>query len=183
MSLNWNLTGIKNYEHLCWREDGNGEKTMNPVTHSLIFATMAVDMGEITEKNWKEFWTRIFAWERIHGPYLRVKKTTWAVVDDKNYVAYDDEDIAIRGMKLIQSNGGQARVVSGEETEDRYLTPEDVYNHIGLRANVSEVSKAKYKTKIDRVMRDIADRHLRAFEEPKAGVEAMSESVRKGGES
>jgi hypothetical protein len=31
---------------------------MSPVTHALIFVTMSVDIGHITEKNYLEFYTR-----------------------------------------------------------------------------------------------------------------------------
>lgn len=47
MSLNWDATKAEHWEDL---EPQKQE--------SLIFATMAVDMGEITEKNYEEFFKR-----------------------------------------------------------------------------------------------------------------------------
>lgn len=47
MSLNWNATKIKGWDEV----DPNKRE-------SLIFATMFVDMGEITEKNHEEFYER-----------------------------------------------------------------------------------------------------------------------------
>jgi hypothetical protein len=47
MSLNWNATKV----------EGWGEIPVNK-QESLIFATMFVDMGEITEKNHEEFYER-----------------------------------------------------------------------------------------------------------------------------
>lgn len=47
MSLNWDATKAEHWEDLDWDKK-----------ESLIFATMAVDMGEITEKNYEEFFKR-----------------------------------------------------------------------------------------------------------------------------
>lgn len=41
------------------------------VTESLIFATMAVDMGSITEANVTEFAERLAAWQILNGGILR----------------------------------------------------------------------------------------------------------------
>lgn len=75
MSLNWNLSAIKDNESLCWvnkgpGEDGEDEHEMHPVTHALIWATMAVDLGEITEKNWQEFWARVAVHEEVCGAFI-----------------------------------------------------------------------------------------------------------------
>jgi hypothetical protein len=56
MSLNWNLKDIVDFEKVCWQED----KSINPITEGLVFRTMAVSLGEITEKNANEFWERSF---------------------------------------------------------------------------------------------------------------------------
>lgn len=66
MSLNWNLSKIKDHETVCWV----GEE-MNPVTHSLLFSTMIVDMGEITEKNVDEFYFRTKVSSKVGGPPMR----------------------------------------------------------------------------------------------------------------
>lgn len=47
MSLNWDATKAEHWEELDWDKK-----------ESLVFATMAVDMGEITEKNYEEFFKR-----------------------------------------------------------------------------------------------------------------------------
>jgi hypothetical protein len=41
------------------------------ITESLIFATMAVDMGSITEANVTEFAERLAAWQILNGSILR----------------------------------------------------------------------------------------------------------------
>jgi hypothetical protein len=55
MSLDFRLTAIEGWETLCRKEDGS----LNPVTENLIFATMSVGLGEITEKNHVEFYLRL----------------------------------------------------------------------------------------------------------------------------
>lgn len=73
MSLNWNLTNVKNNNELCFvetgevKEDGSPVKRMNPVTETIIFMTMTVDIGLITEKNYKEFFRRAFAYQSMFG--------------------------------------------------------------------------------------------------------------------
>ena len=56
MSLNWNIKDIVNYKKVCWQED----QSINPITEGLVFRTMTVSLGEITEKNANEFWERSF---------------------------------------------------------------------------------------------------------------------------
>jgi hypothetical protein len=51
---------------------------MYPDTQSIIFTTMSVGLGEITEKNWLEFYARMNIIERLGGytpiPPERVKE-------------------------------------------------------------------------------------------------------------
>ena len=71
MSLNFNLTKIKNSKTVCYRPVEDGDYEMHPVTHAIIFATMAIGMGEITEKNHEEFFDRISKWEKVGGAFLQ----------------------------------------------------------------------------------------------------------------
>jgi len=57
MSLDYELGEIANYKEVCYTGEP-GERKMSPVTHALIFRTMGVDIGHITEKNYLEFYTR-----------------------------------------------------------------------------------------------------------------------------
>lgn len=61
MALNWNLERINNNDRLCWSKSGKkaDERTMNPVTYFLIWATIPVGMNEITAKNADEFIERM----------------------------------------------------------------------------------------------------------------------------
>lgn len=60
MSLNWNISNCKNWESL--KEDGEWYKTEH-----MIFATMAIDMYEITEDNVAEFYARLLVVGKISG--------------------------------------------------------------------------------------------------------------------
>ena len=63
MSLDFRLDEIVGYRTLCWRDD----KTMNPVTENLIWATMNVGIGHIRADNVNEFFTRLQITEFVYG--------------------------------------------------------------------------------------------------------------------
>ena len=62
MSLDYNLTKLP--ERL-WKNEKEW-----PITSALIWLTLLIGIGEITEKNWIEVAARIAFYERIHGSYL-----------------------------------------------------------------------------------------------------------------
>ena len=75
MSLNYDLGEIKNYDDLCWLpdevgEDGKKTFSLNPVTRALTFHSSSIGMGEITKKNWKEFFIRVALYEAVEGASL-----------------------------------------------------------------------------------------------------------------
>lgn len=72
MSLDWDLSAIKDHETLCWLPDPNGNDgvMLNPITHAIILSTLNVGIGEITEWNALEFYTRLSMAERVYGPML-----------------------------------------------------------------------------------------------------------------
>ena len=65
MSLDYNLTAIPD-ENYRW-QDGAGDWHWHDNVQSIIFSTMAVDMGEITEANLDEYWRRYRLWNRAMG--------------------------------------------------------------------------------------------------------------------
>lgn len=72
MSLDWKIDQIKDYKKVCWVKDGKDKEgkqlfRLHPATATLIWATMMIGIHEITEKNYKEFFTRISLEERING--------------------------------------------------------------------------------------------------------------------
>lgn len=54
MALRWNLDAIKDKETICFNGD-----YLNPLTEGLIWATILVGMGTITEENAEEFYHRL----------------------------------------------------------------------------------------------------------------------------
>lgn len=61
MALTWDATAVRDFDQLTDDERVTRE--------ALIFATMAVGMGEITEDNAQEFYTRLSFWEKVNGAY------------------------------------------------------------------------------------------------------------------
>lgn len=79
MALRWELGAIENWEHVCLvtaKDDmpdqgvKKGDEILNPLTHVLIWATIGVGIGQLSEKNADEFYARLALLERLDGPYL-----------------------------------------------------------------------------------------------------------------
>jgi len=86
MALTYDLSTIKDYKTVCFDEGEDGG--MKPATHSIIFATMAVGIGDLTEKNAPEFYARLHLYERMVGAFL-VKMDDGKRVD----VPFTPEDV------------------------------------------------------------------------------------------
>jgi hypothetical protein len=114
MSLNWNIENVK----ADWKSDD-----VWPITDALIWATMSVGMNEITNSNWREFYSRAYMIQTIHGGWIIEKGKT------------------------------------------RFVTPQEVKDHIGLYTNATNYTAAKFKSNIDRRMREYANQHLRMADE------------------
>ena len=87
MALNWNIEHTKHQpRYIKGVENSMGgfrlprpddkpediEDFLNPVINAIIWATIAVDMGRITEKNWKEFYRRMRMLDIVEGrPYFQ----------------------------------------------------------------------------------------------------------------
>ena len=67
MSLNWSVLKIEDYEELMLKgTDKDGEyEHVNPVTDGIVWMTLIVDIGRITEENWKEFYLRVKMYEAL----------------------------------------------------------------------------------------------------------------------
>lgn len=63
MALNWNVENCKNYKQLI-------EEPNWVITNALIWATMAVRLGEITKHNVDEFHRRLNLIEKKNGTFL-----------------------------------------------------------------------------------------------------------------
>ncbi len=60
MSLDFNLREIPNHREMCWNGDN-----LAPITHNLVWATIGVGLGAITEKNLPEWLFRLEFLNRI----------------------------------------------------------------------------------------------------------------------
>jgi hypothetical protein len=65
MPLTWNVRKIKNYEEVT--TDPDNPKKWHPLTEAFVWYSYVIGMHEITEKNYEEFFTRIFIEERTIG--------------------------------------------------------------------------------------------------------------------
>jgi hypothetical protein len=120
MSLNWSIGKIKNHDEVClqshtgtkqemesmvsevsitgpsweWKEGSREAEItrLHPRTHVLIMASMTIGMGEITEGNWQEFYTRIYTVEKLYGALL---------YENKEPAPFKPEDVMMHiGLKL-----------------------------------------------------------------------------------
>lgn len=64
MSLDWNVANVKDYDTVCL-EEFKGGKRLQKLTHDLIWATILVGLGTITEKNVEEWLIRLHALHKV----------------------------------------------------------------------------------------------------------------------
>ena len=78
MSLNWDLTAVKDRRAVCFKEAYEHEKygDMKSGSYQLIELTMIVGINKITEANHDEFFIRLRMYERVSGLCL------WTTDDD-----------------------------------------------------------------------------------------------------
>jgi len=103
MSLDYDLTEIEDSASVCYDlvDEANDTFQMKSVTQNIIFATIPVDIGHITEDNYLDFWLRYKLWAASY-------------VSEKFHLGF---------------------------------TLEDIHNHIGLKTNVSTMTKHTWLTK------------------------------------
>lgn len=91
MSLDWDIGKVVNRETLCYIGEGDKCK-LNPVTFSLIHATMAVDLGKISKENVAEWLWRLEFLEAI-------RKGDWLLTDEGARSFTRDEVAAHIGLR------------------------------------------------------------------------------------
>jgi len=67
MSLDYDLTKIQDHKNVCWNPNGK----INPITEIIIFMTVGVGIGDLSEENATEFYKRVDIWQRLMSPLLR----------------------------------------------------------------------------------------------------------------
>jgi hypothetical protein len=80
MALVAEYNQIKGFRSRCYKKVGEGYQ-LKPITKTLVFATMYIHMDSITKENWKDFYHRIAAWEKVFGPSASIldrrRKSRW----------------------------------------------------------------------------------------------------------
>ena len=155
MALHWNLGDIADYKAVCFIDakvdqpmDGikKGERVMSPVTNALIWATIPVGLGGITEQNYATFALRLRAIENAFGAFLQ---------------------------KPVDAEGNE--VTTNEAVVkwvDRRITLAEVKAHIGLGTNASRLTDAKFKAELAaRMLREAG--HSVSHEQNMAAVAAL----------
>lgn len=142
MALNWNLKDVP--DHIAWAQADKewpgehntqeGKKYLRPETNALIWLTLGVGLGRITEKNCTEFWYRYQVLEALLGHVAPTHSEGSAEYWNK-------------------------RDGTNVEAGDQLITYECVRNHIGLATNVSDEPRAKwFKRHFDEAVR-MTERH------------------------
>lgn len=157
MSLNWNVERVKDHDSVCWIKRDQG-KEMNPVTKALIYATMAVELGAITEKNKNEFFIRLDAWQKAYGPFLhctddesRCTDATTAMQRALEYAPNEVEAEVLRKAiaKLAEPRG-----------KDYLITYDEVCAHVGMSTNVGDKSRTFFTRKLGAAITEERERSL-----------------------
>lgn len=82
MALTYNFENVENYKKKVRSKRGV------LVANSLVWATMAVGIRKITEKNYKKFYSRLCAFEHLFGCYIyKNSKPAYITLDEvKNFI-------------------------------------------------------------------------------------------------
>ena len=70
MSLNWSIEEVEDFEEKCFIHNEDGTRRLSEVTNALVWSTIGVGIGEITEKNWREYAYRLDLYQTLFGPLL-----------------------------------------------------------------------------------------------------------------
>jgi hypothetical protein len=124
MALNWQVDKIENYKTVCWIGEDD-ERRMNPVTEALIWGTISVGLGEITDSNVDEFTARFRIIEKIHGPFL------YKTEDGKHvdWLLSDEDFIAHIGLACNVSNETRSKWASRLFVNKQTSITEEIARH------------------------------------------------------
>ena len=79
MALHWNLNAIPDHESLCFMASPyndpahgikKGDRIMNPVSNTMIWVTLAIDIGNWTPAAMPEVWARISTYQALFGALM-----------------------------------------------------------------------------------------------------------------
>jgi len=60
MSLDWDISNCKNYEEITMNQEVEGDKT-----EQIVWSSLVIKLGDITEDNWYEWYARYAIWNRV----------------------------------------------------------------------------------------------------------------------
>jgi hypothetical protein len=134
VSLTWSVENIKDYETVCWiGEKGSEERRINPVTETLVFMTIGVGLGSITDENVGEFAARFRIMEKVQGPFL-VKG------GGKDWYLSDEDFIAHIGLYTNVSNETRPQWASRVFVKKQTSVTEEMARHFQHDYNRKKVS-------------------------------------------
>lgn len=118
MSLNWNAEAVpEDVRTIIATEDDpmrgvkKGDRVMSPITHTIIFATMATGIGVINDATLDEFAARIDLLQKFDGPFLQ----EWD--DDGNHVGP-----MLLTREHLEAHKGLSTNVFPYETRSKWVT-------------------------------------------------------------
>jgi hypothetical protein len=122
MALHWNIKNCKDLEEIKSKEEWG-------TTNTLIWLTIPVGLGNITEDNWKEFLFRIRVMEKLSGPFLH------------QFIPNTDPPEDGKGTQV-----------------PIYFTPKMVKKRIGLYTNVSDETRSAWmKNRMKHLLNEIME--------------------------
>ena len=152
MALNWNVSEVKN--NAAWRKCNEewpdkqecseeqraaGTEFMHPATDKLIWATMAVGMPTITEKNYLEFYARVTMYEALMG------KMGWHTEGSAPFWTEMDKDF---GWEWREGESWLSKV-------------EVIHANIGVRTNASSETRAQFVNRITKRFKEDYERIMK----------------------
>ena len=60
MSLDWEITHVKNWEEIAMNQEVEGD-----ITEKIVWSSLITKLGDITENNWAEWYARYVIWNRV----------------------------------------------------------------------------------------------------------------------
>jgi IS5 family transposase len=137
MSLSWNIEKIKDYETVCRDAEGH----IKHRTEALIFATMSVGMGRITEDNAAEFYARLHVIEGATGSMCYGPDPVPALVEK---IAGDTSlDLSDTIERALREAG-----VGGRKDRSAPFTADEIKAHIGLTVNVGYETREEWAQRV-----------------------------------
>ena len=60
MSLDWEITNVKNWEEIAMNVEVEGD-----ITEQIVWSSLITKLGDVTEDNWAEWYARYVIWNRV----------------------------------------------------------------------------------------------------------------------